>query len=165
MRIYLLRHGIAEDGGPRTPDAKRELTVKGRSKLAGVLRLARGAEVQPELVLSSPLVRAAQTAEMAREILGVESPVQQTNALLPEGSPQRVWEELRGLRNLDGVLLAGHEPLLSHLAAWLLGAPALQVHMTKAALVSIELDGFRGEPHGVLNWMVTPKVVNASGAS
>jgi phosphohistidine phosphatase len=158
MRIYLLRHGIAEDAGPQTPDATRELTDKGRAKLASVLHLARRAEVQPDLVLSSPLVRALQTAEMAREILGVESPVQQTSVLVPEGSPQAVWEELRGLRNLDGVLLAGHEPLLSHLTAWLLGATALQVHMTKAALVSIEMGSFRGEPHGVLNWMATPKL-------
>jgi phosphohistidine phosphatase len=158
MQVYLLRHGIAEDAGPRTPDAKRELTEKGRVKLAGVLRLARGAEVQPELVLSSPLVRAVQTAEMAREILSVESPVEQTAVLLPEGSPQKVWEELQGLRNLDSVLLAGHEPLLGELAAFLLGAPRLQVHMTKAALVSIAIENFRAEPHGVLNWMATAKL-------
>jgi phosphohistidine phosphatase len=158
MRIYLLRHGIAEDAGPRTPDAKRELTDKGKAKLGAVLLLARRAEVQPELVLSSPLVRAVQTAEMAREFLRVESPVQQTQALVPEGTPLGVWEELRGLRNLAEVLLAGHEPLLSQLTSWLLGSPALQVHMTKAALVCIEMNSFRGEPNGVLNWMITPKL-------
>jgi phosphohistidine phosphatase len=158
MRIYILRHGIAEDAAPRKPDAKRELTEKGRTKLESVLKLARRAEVRPELVLSSPLVRALQTAEMAREVLGVESPVQETPLLVPEESPRRVWEELRGLRNLDQVLLAGHEPLLSHLTAWLLAAPGLQVHMTKAALVSIEIESFQGEPHGMLNWMITPKL-------
>jgi phosphohistidine phosphatase len=158
MRIYLLRHGIAEDAGPRTPDARRALTDKGRTKLAGVLHLARRADVRPDLVLTSPLVRALETAEMAREILGVESPAQQTGVLVPEGSPRTVWEELRGLRNLDAVLLAGHEPLLSQLAAWLLSAPTLQVHMTKAAMVCIEMESFRGDPQGVLNWMVTAKL-------
>jgi len=158
MRIYLLRHGIAEDAGPRTPDARRELTEKGRTKLAGVLRLAKRAEVQPELVLSSPLVRAVQTAEMAREILHVESPIQQTPVLVPEGSPQAVWDELRGLRNLEEVLLAGHEPLLGELAGWLLGVPSLQVQMAKAALISIDMEHFRGDPHGILNWMITPKL-------
>jgi phosphohistidine phosphatase len=158
MRVYLLRHGIAEDAGPKTPDAKRELTEKGRGKLAGVLKLARRAEIHPELILSSPLARAVQTAEMAREILGVESPVEQTQVLVPDGSPQKVWEELRGLRNLEEVLLAGHEPLLSCLASWLLGVPELQVHMTKAALVCIDLEHPRGEPHGILNWMITPKL-------
>jgi phosphohistidine phosphatase len=160
MRLYLLRHGIAEDGGPRTPDAKRELTEKGRTKLTAVLRLARRSGVTPELVLSSPLVRAVQTADMAREILDVASPIQQTAVLVPESSPQKVWDELRGLRNLDAVLLASHEPLLSHLTAWLLSSPALQVHMTKAAIVAIEIDSFHGEPHGVLHWMITPKLVD-----
>jgi len=159
MRIYLLRHGIAEDAGPRTPDAKRELTEKGRSKLAGVLALARNAEVRPELILSSPLIRAIQTAEMARDVLQIETPVQQTRALIPEGSPQGVWEELRGLRNLDGVMLAGHQPLLGQLVSWLLGSSDLQVQMVKAAMVSIELAHLRGEPHGVLNWMITPKLL------
>jgi phosphohistidine phosphatase len=158
MRIYILRHGIAEDASPRTPDFQRELTEEGRRKLTGVLRLARRAGVQPELVISSPLVRAVQTGEMAREVLKVEAPVQETQTLVPEGSPRNVWEELRGLRNLEAVLLAGHEPLLSTLTAWLLGAPELQVHMGKAALVSIEMDQFRGDPHGVLRWMVTPKL-------
>jgi phosphohistidine phosphatase len=160
MRIYLLRHGIAEDAGPRTPDAKRELTDKGREKLSGVLRLAKQAGVQPELVLSSPLVRAIQTAELARKVLEVESPVHETPALTPEGPPQKVWEELRGFRNLEDMLLAGHEPLLGELAGFLLGVPALQVHMTKAALVCIEMESFRGEPHGVLNWMITPKLID-----
>jgi phosphohistidine phosphatase len=159
MRIYLLRHGIAEDAGPRTPDAKRELTDKGREKLGGVLRIARGAGVQPELVLSSPLVRAVQTAEMARKILEVESPVHQTPVLSPEGTPQKVWEELRGFRHLEDMLLAGHEPLLGELTGFLLGAPSLQVHMTKSALVCIEMESFRGEARGVLNWMITPKLV------
>lgn len=162
MRIYLLRHGIAEDAGPGKPDAKRELTDKGRTRLAGVLRIARRALKEegrrPELILSSPLVRAVQTAETARDILGVESPVQQTGALIPEGNPRKVWEELRGLRKLDAVLLAGHEPLMGHLAAWLLGTPTLQVHMAKAGLVAIEMESFREEPHGTLRWMLSPKL-------
>ncbi len=158
MRIYLLRHGIAEDAGPATADFDRELTEEGRRKLAGVLRLAKRARVQPDLVVSSPLVRAVQTAEMARETLHVESAVEQTRVLVPEGSPQGVWEELRGMRNLDAVLLAGHEPLLSTLAARLLGSPVLQVHMGKGAMLCIDIEQFRGEPHGVLRWMVNPKL-------
>jgi phosphohistidine phosphatase len=160
MRIYILRHGIAEEASAHTPDFKRELTEEGRKKLAAVLRLARRAGVQPELVVSSPLVRAIQTAEMAREVLQVEAPVHETRTLVPEGGPRNVWEELRGLRNLEAVLLAGHEPLLSALTAYLLGVPELQVHMGKAAMVCIEMDQFRSEPHGTLRWMVTPKLAD-----
>lgn len=162
MRIYILRHGIAEEATPRTPDFKRPLTGEGRKKLAAVLRMAKGAGVQPELVMSSPLVRAVETAGMAREILQVEAPVHETRTLVPEGSPRIVWEELRGLRNLESVLLAGHEPLLSSLVAWLLGAPDMQIHMGKAAMVSIEMELLRGDPHGILRWMVTPKLAEYS---
>jgi phosphohistidine phosphatase len=160
MRIYILRHGIAEEASAHTPDFKRELTDEGRRKLGGVLRLARRAGVQPELVLSSPLVRAVQTAGMAREVLQVDAAIHETRTLVPEGSPRNVWEELRGMRNLEAVLLAGHEPLLSILTAYLLGSPELQVQMAKAAMVCIEMDQFRGEPHGTLRWMVTPKLAD-----
>jgi phosphohistidine phosphatase len=158
MRIYLLRHGIAEDAGPRTPDAKRELTDKGREKLASVLRLAKRAGIQPEVVMSSSLLRAVQTAEMAREILEVKAALRKTDALAPEESPQRVWEELSGLRKLDEVMLAGHQPQMGHLVAYLLGTPTLQVHLTKAALVAIEMEHLRGQPEGTLEWMITPKL-------
>ena len=88
MRIYVLRHGIGEEASARTPDFKRELTEEGRKKLAAVLRLVRRAGVPPELVLSSPLVRAVQTAEMAREVLEVDAAVHETRTLVPEGSPR-----------------------------------------------------------------------------
>lgn len=156
-----MRHGIAEDAGPGTPDAERRLTDKGRDKLDAVLRLARKAGVELDLILSSPLVRAVETAEMARKILDVDAAVQHTSVLTPESSPQNVWQEVRGLRKLDSVLLAGHEPLFSHLAAFLLGTPQLQVHMSKAALVCIEVDHFGAEPRGILYWMVTPKIAGA----
>jgi len=161
MLIYVLRHGIAEDAGPRVSDADRRLTEHGRDKLDAVLKTARRGNVRPELVLSSPLVRAVETAELARNILDVESPLQITSVLTPDGIPQNVWDEIRILRKLDSVLVAGHEPLLSHLTAWLLGAPSLQVHMTKAALVAVELDAFGNHPRGVLKWMITPKIVDA----
>lgn len=159
MKIYLLRHGIAENAGPKTPDAGRELTEEGRKKLESVLKVAKRAGVKPDLAISSHLVRAVQTADIARAVLGVEAPVQKIEALAPNGRPEQVWDELRGLRNLEEVLLAGHEPSMSHLAAWLLGAPTLQLDMKKAAMISIEIAQFRGEPCGALKWMLTPKLV------
>ena len=161
MLIYILRHGIAEEAAPRGSDADRRLTENGRDKLEAVLKTARRAGVRPELILSSPLVRAVETAEMGRKILEVESPVHITPLLTPEGIPQNVWDEIRGFRKLDSVLLAGHEPLLSHLTAWLLGAPSLQIHMTKAALVAVDLDTFGNHARGVLKWMITPKIIDA----
>ncbi len=158
MQIYLLRHGIAEDAPPGRPDSERALTSEGREKLRHVLKRARSANVSPSLILSSPYVRAVETAAVAVEVLGYSGKVVRTQALVPEASPGDVWEEIRARTGERAILLAGHEPLMSSLAAFLLTSPALQVDMKKAALVRIDCDGFGRGPRGVLKWMLTPAV-------
>jgi len=155
MELYLLRHGIAENAGPGMPDAERALTGEGKEKLRRVLKQA---GIEPSLILSSPYKRAVETAEIAAGVLGYEGKVVQTRALVPEGSPQGVWEELRSRKGEPAVLLAGHEPLMSALTAYLLNTPALQVDMKKAALVRIDCERVGPEPRGILKWMLTPAV-------
>lgn len=157
MRIYVLRHGIAEDAAAGVTDAERALTQEGKRKLRCVLERARRAGVQADVILTSPLKRAVETAEIAAAVLGIKSDLVHTNALVPPGSPERVWKEIRS-RKAEAILLAGHEPLLSLVVAYLLGCPALQVRMKKAALVSIEVEGDAAQPHGVLLWMLIPKL-------
>jgi len=157
MELYLLRHGIAEDrnsGG----DAARQLTDEGRKKLRRVLDRAAGAGLAPSLILSSPLKRAIQTAEIAADALGYKEKIVQTHALLPDASPQALWDDLRGRRDEDAIVAAGHEPMMSATVAWMLGTPGLQVDMKKAALVCIALDHFRAQPQGVLRWMLIPRL-------
>ena len=149
MQIYLLRHGIAENALPGQPDSERALTAEGREKLRRVLKRARAAEVNPDTILSSPYKRALETAEVAAEVLGCQSEIERTRALLPEASPYDAWEEIR---------TASHEPLMSSLAAFLLGCSALQVDMKKAALVRIDCDRLGAQPRGALKWMLTPAV-------
>ena len=156
MRIYVLRHGIAEDAPPGGRDADRALTQEGKRKLRLVLERARRAGVHPDVILTSPFKRAVETAEIAASIFGRNDLVR-TNALVPSGSPQGVWKEIRA-RETDSILLAGHEPLLGALVGFLLGCPALQVQMKKAGLVAIDLDGRAAEPNGVLLWMLIPKL-------
>ena len=156
MQIYLLRHGIAENARTGQPDSERALTAEGREKLRRVLRRARAAVVNPSAILSSPYRRALETAEVAAETLGYKSEIERTPALVPEASPYDAWEEIRTRRPDASVLLASHEPLMSSLAAFLLGCPALQVDMKKAALVRIDCDRLGAQPRGVLKWMLTP---------
>ena len=156
MEIYLLRHGIAEDAKPGQSDASRALTEEGREKLARVLRRAGKAGMSPSLILSSPLRRAIETAEVAAQTLEYGGKIVQTHALVPEASPADIWDELRERREETSILLASHEPLMSSLASFLLRSPALQVDMKKAALVRVDCDRFGSEPSGVLKWMLTP---------
>ena len=156
MQIYLLRHGIAEEGKPRQPDAERALTDEGREKLRRVLKRARAADVAPGVIISSPYRRAVETADEAVDALGYKGKVVLSPALIPDGSPAGVWDEIRARRDESSILLSSHEPLMSSTVAYLLGAPALMVDMKKAALVRIDCEGFSAAPRGVLKWMLTP---------
>ena len=155
MEIYLLRHGIAEDGRPGHPDSARALTDEGKDKLRRVLKRA---GVKPKLILTSPYRRAVETAEIAAETLGYDGELERAQALTPDGSPSGVWDDIRAHKDEDSILLASHEPLMSATAAFLLGVPALQVDMKKAALVRIDVDRFGPRPIGVLKWMLTPAI-------
>jgi len=155
MEIYLLRHAIAENRqGQR--DSDRALTDVGREKLRRVLKRARAAGVKPDLILSSPYRRALETAAAAAAALDYAGKVVSAQALVPNASPRDVWEEIRRHREESSVLLAGHEPQMSALAAFLLNSPALVVEMKKAGLIRVDCDQFGPQPRCVLKWMLTP---------
>jgi len=158
MEIYLLRHGIAEDGQVGQPDAERVLTPDGKKKLRNVLRAAAAAGVAPSLILTSPYKRAVQTAQLAAEILDYKGELLRTKALEPGSSPKPVWDEIRVHKDESRILLSGHEPLFSRLTAYLLNVPELQVDFKKGALACVEVERFAAEPHGVLRWFLTPKL-------
>jgi phosphohistidine phosphatase len=158
MELYLFRHGIAEDAKPGRPDANRALTDEGKKKVADVVKAARRAGVEPSLIVSSPYVRAVETARIAAEVFEYKRDVVRTEALVPHGSPEKVWAELRDYREEAAILLAGHEPLLSHLVSFLLASPALRVEMKKSAMVRIDVESFGAMPHGTLRWMITAKL-------
>ena len=158
MQIYLLRHGVAEDARPGQPDSERPLTSEGREKLRRVLKRARGADLDPSLILSSPYRRAIETAAVAADVLAYTGEIVCTRALVPESSPFDAWEEVRSRKTERSVLLASHEPLMSSLVAFLLDSPALRVDMKKAALVRIDCERFGPKADGLLKWMLTPGV-------
>lgn len=156
-----MRHGIAEDSQSGQSDSERALTPDGKKKLRNVLRAAREAEVTPSLILTSPLKRAVQSAELAAEILDYRGDLLRTKALEPGAHPRMVWEEIRIHKDEAEILLSGHEPLFSTLTAFLLGCPDLQVEFKKGGMACVEIDRFGAEPHGVLKWMITPKLAAA----
>jgi phosphohistidine phosphatase len=155
MEIYLLRHGIAEDGRPGGRDSDRALTAEGREKLRRILKRAHQAGVGPGVILSSPYRRAVETAEIAAEALEYHGEIVKTRALVPEAPPQEAWDEICSRRNEQAILLASHEPLMSSAAAFLLSAPALRVDMKKGALLRVDCEQFGPSPQGTLKWMLT----------
>jgi phosphohistidine phosphatase len=158
MQIYILRHGIAEESHSGGNDAERELTPDGKRKLRDTLRLARRAGVEADLIVTSPYVRAVETARIAAEVLEYGSQILSTDALIPSSDPEAVWEEIRVHKSLESILLVGHEPLLSHLTGFLLAAPALFIDMKKGALVRVDVQEFGVHARGILKWMLVPKL-------
>src|SRR5579875_1283020 len=155
MQVYLLRHGIAEEGSAGSSDADRELTAEGRKKLRQVLEAASDSGVAPSLILSSPLKRALQTAEIARHVLGYKRQILQTKALSPGASVEQVWDEVRVHRDETAILLVGHNPLFSDLAAYLIGAKTAQIHFKKGAIMRVDMESFPSHPKGTLRWYLT----------
>lgn len=156
MEIYLLRHGIAANAQPGQPDSERALTEEGREKLRRVLKRARDAGARLDAILSSPYLRALETARVAKETLGYEGEIVRVEALVPNASPYDAWEEIRARKTEAAILLASHEPLMSSLAAFLLGCPSLEVDFKKAALMRLDCERFGPQPRGALKWMLTP---------
>jgi len=156
MQVYLLRHGIAEGKSAKGGDAARELTAEGRAELKHVLKAAAKAGVKPALILTSPYVRARGTADLAKKILETKADVIETSTLVPEGQPQMVWAEMSDHRSERSLMLVGHNPLLERMVAHLLGTPTLQFQFEKGTIVALELSNFRGQPDGVLQWILTP---------
>jgi phosphohistidine phosphatase len=156
MKLYLLRHGIAEDAHAGMRDEDRQLTSEGRKKLREVLKVAREAKVQPALILSSPLVRAMQTAEIAAEELRYSGDIVQVRSLIPEAEPEATWEDIRLHRDAAEILLASHNPLCASLAGYLLNSPELNVDYKKGAIMRIDFDAFGPQPRGVLRWFFVP---------
>lgn len=139
-------------------DADRDLTADGRRKLREVLERAAGAGVKPTLIMSSPLKRARETAEISAIVLGYKGEILTTGALEPMSDPESVWEEIRQHKDEAQLLLAGHEPLFSALTAYLLDSPSLRVDFKKGAMVRIDVEPQGRIPRGLLRWMITAKL-------
>ncbi len=158
MQVYLLRHGIAEDGRDGMDDESRALTPEGRKKLRQVLQTAVKANVELSLIVTSPLKRAIQTAEIVKSVLGYKHGLRQSNALIPSSTPEQAWKELRSHRDEPSILLVGHNPLFSDLARYLLNSPQLQIEFKKGAMMRIDVERMLAQPAGVLRWYITAKL-------
>jgi phosphohistidine phosphatase len=136
MKLYVMRHGPAEDDAPSGRDADRALTPSGRDRTRSVARALVTADEAPVAIVSSPLVRALQTAEIVAAIAGVDR-VEVRREMAPGGDTMLLAAELLQ----DGrkrVMVVGHEPDLSDLVERLVGQPPPQ-GMLKAMVVGVRL--------------------------
>jgi phosphohistidine phosphatase len=163
VQIYLLRHAIAESRDPdRFPDdALRPLTREGRAKMARAVRGMKSLGLRFDLVLTSPLMRARQTARLVVRGLRPEPPLKVLRPLASGGGTGGVVAGLSGLPPQAAVLLVGHEPDLSQLAGALVVSPRadLPLDFKKGALLRIDFQGPPRPGEGVLIFHLPPRVL------
>lgn len=158
MNLYLLRHGIAAEIRRGHSDAERPLTVEGVRKTWLVAESMEVMKVLPNRIFSSPLLRAQQTAHIIAEAFNLKKSLELTDALGPGGRP-RVLVDLLRKGSAPEVLLVGHEPYLSNLAAILIsGRSGTMLTMKKSGLCKLAVEGeLKLGRCASLEWLLTPK--------
>ncbi len=161
MNLYFLRHAIAVERG--TPgyadDSKRPLTPDGRLKMKQNAKGMKAFGLTFDLVLSSPYVRALETARIVTQTFKIkDTAIIVTPNLVPEADFKGLIEEIKKYpKKNSNILLVGHEPHLSSLISLLLtGAEQTAIDFKKGGLCQLTVTGLRAAKCATLNWLLTP---------
>ena len=163
MILYLVRHGIAVDrADPKCPpEAERPLTARGVQKTRSAALGLRALGAKPDVLITSPYVRAAQTAEIFAEALGYSpEKIRVSEALKPTDNPATILAEISRLRAKE-VMCCGHAPHLDLFISLLAGARGPFTALKKAGAACFEQEG--GHGRWELRWILSPKVLRDLG--
>jgi phosphohistidine phosphatase len=168
MNLYLMRHAIAVAGNEPgvDTDGERSLSPKGIKRMRKAARGLKRLEIPFDALLTSPLLRARQTADVVAPLIGLEGQVEVISGLTPESSVDNLISDLTGYQNREHLLLVGHEPLLSQTVSFLLTGKRNQelgIELKKGGLCRIEIDGLPPDKPGKLHWLLAPKQLRLFG--
>jgi phosphohistidine phosphatase len=159
LELYLIRHGVAAERGEDFPDdSKRPLTNAGISRLRKEAKALESLGVAFDHIITSPLVRTKQTADIFAETLKSKPSVSQSDALAPAGTSTAVVQELAKHMRKGRIALVGHEPNIGELAGRLIGA-RMPFEFKKGAICRIDFEVFPPKGMGQLRWFVTPRML------
>lgn len=159
LELYLIRHGVAAERGDDYPDdSKRPLTSNGIARLRREVEALNELGVSFDLIISSPLTRTKQTADIFAEGLKSKPQVITVDAMAPAGTPSAVIQELAKHVRKARIALVGHEPNIGELAARLIGA-RVPLAFKKGAVCRIDFDVPPPKGTGHLVWFATPKML------
>ena len=157
--LYLIRHAIAAERGDQYPDdAERPLTDQGMSRFRKAARGLVEVGVEVDLILTSPFVRARQTADILSEQLRGNPPVVETATLVPGASHADLVAELANHAKRSALAIVGHEPGIGTTAARLVGARGT-IEFKKGAVCRIDVGSLPPAGPGRLVWFAPPKML------
>ena len=167
MDLYIIRHAIAVDEG--TPgyesDSERPLTDKGRKKMRQIAKGLRSLGVEFDLILSSPYVRARETAEILADVFKMKKKITFTENLIPQGNPELLIGEINEKYSVESLALVGHEPHLSTLVGILIADHAKpDITLKKGGVCYLSADDLHHQDHrAALEWLLTPGILTEIG--
>ena len=165
MRLYIVRHGIAVDReDPKCPaDPERFLTDEGIDKTSDAAKGVAEISTVPDLMLTSPYLRAVQTAEVfATALEYAKQKIRKSELLLPGAEPMQLFRELAKDKDLSAVFVFGHAPHLDDIIATAVGTKHHICSLKKAGVALVELKRLV-PPSGELVWLATPKLLRKAG--
>jgi phosphohistidine phosphatase len=161
MNLYFMRHGIAADRadtGANSDDRARALTPKGIKRMHRAAKGLLTFSLSFDRILTSPLERARQTAQIVAQTLHLEDRVEEIQQLSPDQSVQDLIDTLAAYAGQKEILLVGHEPLLSSTISFLLSDTArTEIRLKKGSLCCVEIGSVPPRGSAVLHWALTPK--------
>jgi phosphohistidine phosphatase len=166
MKLYLVRHAIAVDEGTSDyeSDSQRPLTDKGRKKMRQIAKGLRNLGVEFDLILSSPYVRARETAEILADLFNLKKKLLFSDNLMPLANPELLITEVNEKYSVDSMAVVGHEPHLSALVGLLVAENAkIDVTLKKGGVCYLSADDLHHEHRATLEWLLTPGILVDTG--
>lgn len=156
MLLYLLRHGDALMNGynERTPP----LSEEGKTSIYKLADYIKSQKIRFTNIISSPLLRAWQTATIIAEILNHNPVIIESENLLPECDPEKLLNELTNFSDDGKFLLVGHQPLLGAMISTLISKRDAAIEMKKASFACVEINKPILAGKGVLKFLLNPEM-------
>jgi phosphohistidine phosphatase len=159
MDLFILRHG--EAGNRMTvveEDSERSLTPEGRIEMQKIARSLKVMGLQANRVITSPLRRARETAEITAKTLKIPI-LEEWTELKPNGSKPALYRKLARLEQNSGLILVGHEPYLSSMIGEIIGTVEDRIILKKGGFGKVRITSFTPRISGELRWLLTPKIL------
>jgi len=166
MNLYIIRHAIAVDEGTSDSesDSQRPLTDKGRKKMRQIAKALHNLGVEFDLILSSPYVRARETAEILADVFKMKKKILFSDNLIPLGNPELLITEMNEKHSVDSMAVVGHEPHLSTLVGLLAAQNGkIDVTLKKGGVCYLSADDLHHERRATLEWLLTPGLLMQIG--
>ncbi len=160
MNLYIVRHAIAvQRGDPnyQDDDSQRPLTDAGRKKLKKIVKGLAQLGAEFDVILSSPYVRARDTAKILAQEFGMKDKLAFSDNLIPPGNFENLINEIHEQHDVNNLALVGHEPMLSSLISWLTtGNTEMKLLLRKGGVAYLTADNLYQEGRATLEWLLTP---------